>query len=63
MNRMTDIVYNLLKCSLRKVQSVDQLLDQQLTRPEKEPEEKVAEDKITFLNALQGLGAARKYVC
>jgi hypothetical protein len=46
-------------------QNVDQVLDQHLTRPEEEPEqeEEVAEHKATFLDALQGLEAARKYIC
>lgn len=42
------------------VQIVGQVLDQQLARPKEEPEEEVAEDKITFLAALKGLEAARK---
>jgi hypothetical protein len=46
-----------------EVQSVDQVLDQQLTRPEEEMEEEVAEDKTTFLDALKGLETARKYMC
>jgi hypothetical protein len=37
------------------------VLDQPLTRPE-ELEEEVAEDK-TFLDALKGLEAGRKYIC
>jgi hypothetical protein len=48
------------------VWSVDQLLDQQLTRPEEESEEKeeVAERKATtFLDALKGQGATRQYMC
>jgi hypothetical protein len=39
---------------------VDQVLDQHLTRAEKE---EVAEHKATFFNALKGLEAARKYIC
>jgi hypothetical protein len=35
--------------------------DQHLPRPEEEPE-KVAEHKATFLAALRGLEAARKYI-
>jgi hypothetical protein len=40
-------------------------VDQQLTRPEEEPEKekKVAEDRTTFLDALKGLEVDRKYVC
>jgi hypothetical protein len=46
------------------VQSVDQVLDQHLTRPEEPKEEKeVAEHKATFFDALKGLEAARKYTC
>jgi hypothetical protein len=37
------------------------MLDQHLSRPEQEKE--VAEHKATFLNALKGLEAARKYIC
>jgi hypothetical protein len=46
------------------IQSVDQVLDQQLTRSEEEPEgdKEVAEHKATFLDALKGLEAARKYI-
>jgi hypothetical protein len=44
------------------VQSVDQALDQHLTRPEEEPEGEVAEHKATFLDALKVLEAARKYI-
>jgi hypothetical protein len=45
--------------------SVDHVLDQRLTRPEEESEEKgdVAEHKATFLDAVKGLVAARKYMC
>jgi hypothetical protein len=43
------------------VQSVDQVLDQHLTRAEEE--EEVAEYKGTFLDALKTLEAARKYMC
>jgi hypothetical protein len=43
------------------VQSVDQVLGQHLTRPEEE-EEEVAEYKATFLDALKGLEADRKYI-
>jgi hypothetical protein len=42
------------------IQSVDQVLDQHLTRPE--VEEEVAEYKATFLDALKGLQAARQYM-
>jgi hypothetical protein len=45
-----------------EVQSVDQVLDQQLTTPEGEPEEKVAKDE-TILGALKELEAATKYLC
>jgi hypothetical protein len=41
--------------------SVDQVLDQYLTKPEEE--EEVAENKATFLDALKGPEAARKYMC
>jgi hypothetical protein len=45
------------------VQSINQVLGQQLTRPEEEPEEEeVAEYKATFLDARKGLEAARKYI-
>jgi hypothetical protein len=43
------------------VQSVNQVLGQHLTRPEEE--EEVIEHKATFLDALKGLEAARKYIC
>jgi hypothetical protein len=43
------------------IQSVSWVLDQHLTRPEEE--EEVAEHKVTFLVALRGLEAARKYMC
>lgn len=42
--------------------SVDEALDQQLERPEEE-EEEVAEDKETFLDALEGLKLVRKNMC
>jgi hypothetical protein len=47
------------------IQSVAQVLDQQLTRPEEKPEEaeEVAEHKATFSDALKGLETARKYMC
>jgi hypothetical protein len=38
------------------------VLDQHLTRPEEGPEEEVAEHKATFVDALKGLEAARKYM-
>jgi hypothetical protein len=40
------------------------MLDQHLTRAEGEPEEdeEVAEYKATFIDALKGLEAARKYI-
>jgi hypothetical protein len=40
------------------------VLDQHLTRPEEEPEEEkeVVQPKVTFLDALKGLEAARKYI-
>jgi hypothetical protein len=41
--------------------SVDQVLDQHLTRPGEE--EEVAEHKATFFDALKGLEATRKYIC
>jgi len=46
------------------VLSVNQVLDQQLTRPEEEVkyEEEMVEDTITFLYALKGLQLARKYM-
>jgi hypothetical protein len=43
------------------IQSVDQVLDQRLTGPEEE--EKVAEHKVLFLDALIGLEATRKHMC
>jgi hypothetical protein len=51
-------------CSLKTtqgIQSVDQVLDQYLARPEDEPEEEeeVAEHKATFLDALKGLEGAK----
>jgi hypothetical protein len=41
------------------------MLDQNLTRPkeELEEEEEVAEYKVTFLDALKGWEAARKFIC
>jgi len=42
------------------------VLDQQLTRPEEEleqEEEGVAEDNVTFLDALKGLEVVRMYIC
>jgi hypothetical protein len=42
------------------------VLDQQLTRPEEEleqEEEEVAEDNVTFLDALKGLEVVRMYIC
>jgi hypothetical protein len=41
------------------------VLDQHWTRPDEEPEgdDKVAEHKPSFLDALKGLGAARKHMC
>jgi hypothetical protein len=45
-----------------EVQSVDQVLDQKLTRPEKELKEEVAEEK-TLLDSIKELEAARKYMC
>jgi hypothetical protein len=44
------------------VQSIQQVLNQQLTRPEEELEEEIVEDKTTFLDALKGLEAVRKYL-
>jgi hypothetical protein len=44
------------------IQSVDQVSDQHLTRPEEpEQEEEVAEHKATFLDVQKGLEAAIKY--
>jgi ABC-type transport system involved in cytochrome bd biosynthesis fused ATPase/permease subunit len=43
-----------------EIQSISQVIDQQLTRPE---EEEVSELKRTFLDALKGLEAVRKYTC
>lgn len=75
---MTGVVSNILECSLLTsqqvtmllskvcgVHTVEQLLDQQLIRPQQpeEEEEEDAEDKMTFLNTLKGLEEARKYVC
>lgn len=48
------------------VHTVDQVLDQQLTGPEEEleqKEEEVAEDNVTFLDALKGLEVVRTYMC
>jgi RNA-binding protein YlmH len=47
-----------------RVQSVDQVLGQHLTRPKEKPEEEeeVAEHKATFLDASKGLEASRKYI-
>ena len=44
--------------------SVNQVLDQQLTRPEEEVEyeEEMAEDAVTFFYGLKGLKLARKYM-
>jgi hypothetical protein len=75
MKRVTDSVYNLLECSLRTTNYVIVLLmsvetggvrkisDQHLTRPEEEPEEEeeVAKHKVTFLDTMKGLEAARKH--
>jgi hypothetical protein len=41
------------------VHTVKQVLDQQLSRPEKD----VATDELIFLDALKGLVVARKYMC
>jgi hypothetical protein len=53
----------------RQVHKVSNVLDQQLTRPEGElqeeeewEEEEVADGKVTFLDAEQGLEMARKYI-
>jgi hypothetical protein len=43
-----------------EIKSVDQVLDQHLTRPKEE--EEVSEHTATFLDVLKGLEAARKYV-
>jgi hypothetical protein len=43
------------------IQSVEQVLEQHLTRPEEE--EEVAKYKAVFLEALKGLEASRKYMC
>jgi hypothetical protein len=57
--RITEHVRVLLRfCG---IQSVDQVLDHHLTRPEEE--EEVSEHKATFLDALKGLEAARKCMC
>jgi hypothetical protein len=47
------------------VHIIDQVLDQQLIRPEEleQAELEVAEDEVTFLNTLKGLQAARKNKC
>jgi hypothetical protein len=43
---------------------VDQVLDHHLIKPEEPEEEKeVAENKATFLDALTGLDAHKKYTC
>jgi hypothetical protein len=44
------------------IQSVIQVLDQDLPRPEEEEKEEVAEHKATFLYALKGQVAVRKYM-
>jgi hypothetical protein len=48
-------------CGIQSIQSVDQVLDQHLTRqggkPEEEEEEEVVEHKVTVLDALKGLEA------
>jgi len=43
---------------------LNQVLDQQLTRPEEEVkyEEEIVEDTVTFLYGLKGLQLARKYM-
>jgi hypothetical protein len=41
------------------VQNIDQVLDQQLTRPEKGPEKEVAEDK-NFLGCTERIGSRQK---
>lgn len=50
--------------SVNGVKAVDQVLDEQLTKPEEEQkeEEEVSGDKLTFLDALKELEAARKYI-
>lgn len=49
------------------VQSISQVLDKQFTRPEEESEEEgeaeVAEDTVTFLDALKALQVATQYMC
>jgi hypothetical protein len=47
------------------LQSVNQVLDQHLTKPEEETdeEEEVAEYKVTFLDAPKGLEAVTKNIC
>jgi hypothetical protein len=47
-----------------RIHNVDQVLDQQLTRPE-EPEDdddRISEHKAMFQDALKGMEAARKYM-
>jgi len=41
------------------VHTIKQVLDQQLIRPE----EDMAAEELTFLDALKGLVVARKYIC
>jgi hypothetical protein len=41
------------------VHTVKQVMDQQLSRPE----EDVAANELTFLDALKGLAVARRYMC
>ena len=75
-NKMIGVVCELLECVLRimwwvstvkvcVVHAVDQVLDQQLTRPEDDMEEEKDDvrDKVTFLNSLEGLEGARKFMC
>jgi hypothetical protein len=45
------------------IQTVNHMLDHNLTRPEEKRKEKVSEHKATFLDALKGLEAAKKHTC
>jgi hypothetical protein len=65
MKRMTGTVYEKYRtCNsaleVCGIQSINQVLDQHLTRPE---EEEVSEHKATFLDALKGLEVSRRYMC
>ena len=76
--KMIGVVSNFLWCRLRASQHVtvlsskvcgvhtaEQVLDQQLIRPEQpeEEEEENAEDRVTFLDTLNSVEEATKYTC